>query len=149
MPKVELHAIPQRNRTDYPPPFDRAVAGRWQRDVAGATGLRDFGVRQVTLEPGAWSAQRHWHVGEDEVVVIVAGEAMLVDDAGRHRLGPGDCAVFPMGEANGHHLVNESARPCVFFAFGRNSGTDCHYPDVDLHADGPTDLYFHKDGTPY
>lgn len=149
MPKVDLHAILQKNGGDYPPPFADAVAGRWQRNVAAAAGLGDFGVRQVTLEPGAWSSQRHWHEGEDEFVVVVAGEAVLVDDDGRHPLRAGECAAFPMGEANGHHLVNEAAIPCIFFSFGRNSGTDCHYPDIDLHCDGPSDRYFHKDGRSY
>ena len=29
MPKVDLDAIEQTNRTGYPPPFDEEVAGRW------------------------------------------------------------------------------------------------------------------------
>ena len=29
MPKVDLDAIEQTNRTGYPPPFDETVAGRW------------------------------------------------------------------------------------------------------------------------
>ena len=37
MPKIDLDAIPQVNRTGYPPPFDEQVAGRWQRRL----GARD------------------------------------------------------------------------------------------------------------
>ena len=37
MPKIDLNAIPQVNRTGYPPPFDEPVAGRWQRRLALAT----------------------------------------------------------------------------------------------------------------
>ncbi len=48
---------------------------------------------------------------------------------------PGDCAAFPKGVANGHHLVNRSDSPCVFVAIGKPAGTDCHYPDIDLHLD--------------
>ena len=42
------------------------VQGRWYRRLAPAGGLTDFGFSHVTLKPGAWSSQRHWHEGEDE-----------------------------------------------------------------------------------
>ena len=35
------------------------------------------------LKPGAWSSQRHWHNGEDEFLVMLSGEAVLVEDDGR------------------------------------------------------------------
>jgi uncharacterized cupin superfamily protein len=51
---------------------------------------------------------------------------------------------------NGHRLINRSDRPCVFLAVDCRIGEgDCHYPDVDLHADVANDRYTHKDGTPY
>ena len=107
MPKVDLTAIEPTNRTGYPPPFDREVGGRWQRPIADAYGLTDFGVRHVTLSPGAWSSQRHWHDGEDEFLVMVAGEAVLVEDGGRTTLRAGDCAAWPKGTGNGHHLATK------------------------------------------
>ena len=58
MPKVDLDAIPQVNRTGYPPPFDEAVAGRWQRRLAPTVGLTEFGATHVVLKPGAGSSQR-------------------------------------------------------------------------------------------
>ena len=55
------------------------MAKRHYRRLAPAAGLEDFGVSHVTLEPGGISSQRHWHEGEDEFVVMLAGEAVLVD----------------------------------------------------------------------
>ena len=149
MPKVELNSIAETNRTGYPPPFDADVAGRWVRRIAPATGLTDFGANVVRLEPGAWSSQRHWHEGEDELMVMVAGEAVLVEDDGRTVLRPGDIVAWPKDVANGHHLVNESEAPCTFLVVGTDNGKDCHYPDIDLLAEGGTDRYLHKDRTPY
>ena len=149
MPKVDLAAIPETNRTGYPPPFDADVAGRWHRRLASPTGIADFGASLVRLEPGAWSSQRHWHEGEDELMVMIDGEAVLVEDDGRTLLRAGDVAAWPKDVANGHHLINESDAPCRFLVVGRHSGQDCHYPDIDLLADGPSDQYFHKDRTPY
>ena len=90
MPKIDLDSIEQVNRTGYPSPFNQEVAGRWYRRLAPAAGLTDFGVSHVVLKPGAWSSQRHWHNGEDEFLVMVSGEAVLVEDDGRTVLKPGD-----------------------------------------------------------
>ena len=146
MPKLDLDSIEQTNRTGYPPPYDAPVQGRWYRRLAPAAGLADFGTSHVTLEPGAWSSQRHWHVDEDELVIMLEGEAVLVEEGTRTIMRPGDIAAFPKGVANGHHLINDSAAPCRFVAVGRPAASDCHYPDVDMHltAEG---RYTRKDGT--
>lgn len=150
MPKVDLSQIEQSSATGYPPPYSNDVAGRAYRRVGMATGLTDIGVSHCTLEPGAWSSQRHWHEGIDEFVVMLDGEAVLVEEDGETVLRPGDLAVFPKDVANGHHLVNRSDRPCSFLAFdGRIGEGDCHYPDADLRWDQSADRYVHKDGRPY
>ena len=148
MPKVDLESIDQTNRTGYPPPFKEDVAGRWYRRIASATGITDFGVSHVTLKPGAWSSQRHWHDGEDEFLVMLEGEAILVEDEGRTVLRPGDCAAWPKGIANGHHLRNETDVDCVFVVVGGKGGGSGAYSDIDMMwtAEG---RFVRKDGTPY
>jgi uncharacterized cupin superfamily protein len=147
MPKADLDRIEETNRTGYPEPYADAVAGRWYRRLAPALGLSDFGASLVRLEPGAWSSQRHWHEGEDEILVMIEGEAVLVEDDGRTLLKAGDIASWPKGVPNGHHLVNESDKPCRFFVVGKPAASDCHYPDIDLHLDGATDSYVRKNGS--
>lgn len=132
MPKLDLDTIEQTNATGYPLQYADKVQGRWYRRLALATGVSDFGASHVVLKPGAWSSQRHWHEGEDEMVVMVAGEAVLHDDLGRHVMRPGDIAMFPKNDGNGHVLINESDGDCVFVAVGRPSETPCHYPDIDM-----------------
>jgi uncharacterized cupin superfamily protein len=148
MPRLDLESIPQVNSTGYTAPFADAVAGRWQRKLAAAAGLTDFGVAHVTLRPGAWSSQRHWHSGEDEFLVMIAGEGVLVDDVGEHRLAPGDVAAFPKGDGNGHHVQNRGVVDCVFVVIGGGSCTGGDYPDIDMRFTADS-RYLHKDGTPY
>jgi len=148
MPKVDLESIERTNTTGYPPPFNKDVAGRHYRRLAPATGLTDFGASEVTLEPGAWSSQRHWHYGEDEFLVMVEGEAVLVEDDGRTVMRPGDLAAWPKGIANGHHLINESDAPCRFIVMGGGVNQGGCYSDIDMMWD-LNDGYIHKDGTPY
>src|ERR1700749_3293678 len=100
MAKLDLDSIPQTNRTGYPDPFTAEVTGRWYRRLPPVSGLTDFGVSHVVLKPGAWSAQRHWHEGEDEFVVMLSGEAVLVDDLGEHPMRAGDVAAFPKNDGN-------------------------------------------------
>ncbi len=148
MPKIDLDAIEQVNRTGYPAPFDEPVAERWYRRLAPASGLTAFGASHVTLRPGAWSSQRHWHVGEDEFLVMIAGEAVLVDDDGEHVLRAGDCAAFPMNDRNGHHLQNRGDSDCTFVVVSAGEQAGGDYPDIDMRftAEG---TYVHNDGTPY
>ena len=93
MPKLDLEAIPQSNATGYPDPFHKDVEGRWWRRLAPAGGITAFGASHVVLKPGAWSSQRHWHNGEDELLVMLTGEAVLVEDDGSTVLRPGDVAA--------------------------------------------------------
>jgi uncharacterized cupin superfamily protein len=58
-----------------------------------------FRFRNGHLAPGAWSSQRHWHAAEDEVVYILQGEVVLVDDHVEQTLRAGDCAGFKAGGA--------------------------------------------------
>lgn len=145
MPKIDLSAIEQTNRTGYPVDYAGEVAGRWYRRLAPVTGLTDFGVSHVVLKPGAWSSQRHWHEGEDELVVMLAGEAVLVDDTGRTPMRPGDIATFAKNDGNGHHLINESEADCIFVAIGRPAAGACHYPDIDMHIFDDGQGYKRKD----
>jgi uncharacterized cupin superfamily protein len=148
MPKVDLESIEQVNRTGYPPPFDRQVAGRWYRRLAPTTGLTDFGASHVVLKPGAWSSQRHWHNGEDEFLVMLSGEAVLVEDDGRMVLRAGDMAAWPKGTRLGHHLINESDSDCSFIVIGGGTNTGGGYSDIDMMWTADNG-YVRKDGTPY
>jgi uncharacterized cupin superfamily protein len=148
MPKIDLESIEQVNRTGYPPPFDKDVQGRWYRRLAPATGLTDFAASHVVLKPGAWSSQRHWHNGEDEFLVMLSGEAVLVEDDGRQILRVGDIAAWPKGSTNGHHLRNESEADCAFVVLGGGTNTGGGYSDIDMMFTEDS-CYVRKDGTPY
>ncbi len=84
MPKIDIAAVPTREGTGYPPPFDAPCIGRTRQRLGEAGGLRDFGVNLMTLPPGSWSSHRHWHSDEDEFVYVLNGELTLIEDACRN-----------------------------------------------------------------
>ena len=146
--KIDVEALPQSIATGYPAPFDAAVAGRWWRRLAPVGGLTAMGASHVVLKPGAWSSQRHWHDEEDELLVMLTGEAVLVEDEVRTVLRPGDVCAWAMGVKNGHHLINEGDTDCSFIAIGAgNKAGSGAYSDIDMTFDDVG--YYHKDGSPY
>jgi uncharacterized cupin superfamily protein len=159
MPRINVDKAPSFRGSTYPKPYDAPCQGRAGVRLGIAGGLTQFGVNLMTLPPGAWSSQRHWHEKEDEFVYVLSGELVLIEDSGEVTLRPGDCAAWKAGVHDGHHLVNRSAsQPASFLVVGTRDGTDWgEYPDIDLkfnparyeRAAGAGGSYSHKDGTPY
>jgi len=154
MPKIDLSTAPKGSGTRYPKPFDEPCKRRAWLKLGDAAGLTQFGANLVTLAPGVWSSQRHWHSHEDELVYVVSGEVVMVTDAGEEALRAGDAAGFKGGEKNGHCLQNRSTTDAVLLVVGSRIDEDHgEYPDIDLvftaSRYGGNGAYLHKDGTPY
>jgi uncharacterized cupin superfamily protein len=155
MPKIDRDAAPKGSGTRYPEPFAAPCRGRsWVR-LGDAAGLTQFGVNLVTLPPGVWSSQRHWHAKEDEFVYVVAGCVVLVTDAGEEVLRAGDSAGFPAGVRDGHCFRNESDAEAQLLVVGSRDDADHgEYPDLDMtfgagRYSGAPAVFRRKDGTPY
>lgn len=122
-----------------PPRHPEWFQGRSEQRLARVLDVTQFGVNHLTLEPGSYSALRHWHEQEDEFVFVLEGEVVLIDDNGEHPLSAGMYAAFPAGEPNAHHLCNRSSGSARLLVIGtRHRGAELiHYPDDNLVFDGP------------
>lgn len=150
MPKIDITAVPAREGSGYPPPFDVQCAARTRKRLGDAGRLRDFGVNLMTLPPGGWSSQRHWHSHEDEFVYVLEGQLTLVEDDGEVVLHAGECAAFPKGTGNGHHLINRSSAMAVYLEVGSRDPLDLTTcSDVDMMSSNADGRFVRKDGTPY
>ena len=150
MPKIDLPAVPLRKGTGYPAQFNAPCAQRTRRRLGDAGGLVDFGVNLMTLPPGGWSSQRHWHSHDDEFVYVLDGELTLVEDHGETVLVAGECAAFPKGTGNGHHLQNRSATSAVYLEVGsRDPGDLTTCSDINMMSSNADGRFTRKDGTPY
>jgi uncharacterized cupin superfamily protein len=150
MPKIDIKSVPEHKGSKYPAPFHLPAGERVRQRLGDAGGLTQFGVNLLQLPPGAWSSQRHWHSAEDEFTWVLSGEVTLVTNEGEQILRAGECATFPKGERNGHHLINKSSETAILLEVGTRSTDDvCDYPDIDLRIDAQVGHYTHKDGTPY
>ena len=152
MPKIDIPNVKVEVFTGYPAPFRDAVAGRERKRLGNAVGLDQFGVNLTRLKPGAASSQRHWHEMEDEFVYIVEGEVVLCENDSETVLRPGDAAGWKAGVANGHCLINRSARDAVYLEIGARAKHDrVDYPSIDMRVvkDDSGMHYLHKSGEPY
>ncbi len=150
--KLDLSQVPVKTGSIYPAPYAAMMAGRSSLRLGDAGGLTQFGVNLVTLQPGALSSLRHWHLVEDEFVMVTQGTCIMVTDAGETEMKPGDCAAFAANTGDGHHFVNRSTEPAIFLVVGAKSKREvATYSDVDLvvtmEAGGATFAF--KDGSPY
>jgi len=149
---VVAEELPERPKPTFGP-FAARLAGREKRVLGDVFGLTNFGVNLTRLPPGAISAFRHAHTRQDELVYILEGEPILINDAGETKLRPGMVAGFKAGTGDAHQLVNRGTSDVVFIEVGdRSAGDRVAYPDDDLEAIlGPDGKYQYrrKDGTPY
>ena len=152
MPKIDIDKIPLDASTGYPPPFNKAVAGRARKRLARTAGLTQFGVNICTLKPGAASSQRHWHEEEDELVYMLKGEVVLCEDGSKTVLKPGDAAAWKANVANGHCLINRSTQDAVFLEVGTRAAADrAYYSDIDMKVvrDASGSRYSKRNGEPF
>ena len=152
MPKVDIAKVPVKSGTFYPSPYDEECRSRHKQALGDAVGLTQFGVNLTRIEPGAASAQRHWHREEDEFIYMLEGELVLEEDGGETVLRSGDAAGFKAGSGNGHRLINRTGRDAVYFEVGTRAQFEhVVYPDIDLimEREQKSRRYMHKNGKPY
>lgn len=147
---IDQSKCPVKTGSIYPEPYSTMVKGRSSLRLGDAGGLTQFGANLVMLEPGAMSSLRHWHLNEDEFVMVTEGECVMVQDEGEYVMRPGDCAAFPAGSTNGHHFLNRTDKPAKFLVVGSKAPREvATYSDVDLKveiANGKAHFTY-KDGT--
>ena len=154
MPKIDPAKAPRAEGTRYPEPFDVPCRNRSWLKLGDAAQLTQFGVNLVSLPPGAWSSQRHWHTHEDEFLYVLSGEVVLLTDAGEELLRAGDSAGFKAGVPDGHCLQNRSSDEARILVIGSRITEDQgEYSDIDMIFTpgrySGRGAFRHKDGRPY
>lgn len=99
------------------------------RRFGDALGARLWGGTLYELGPGE-SSPYHWHYGEEEVLVCLAGRLTLRAPEGERVLGPWDAAWFVRGPQGTHQLRNDTNEPGRAVVFSTCSDPEvCVYPD--------------------
>jgi uncharacterized cupin superfamily protein len=107
--------------------FDELPEGerRFGEELGGTL----WGGTVYELGPGE-SSPYHWHFGEEEWLVALAGSPTLRTPEGERVLGPWDVAAFVTGEAGAHQVRNDSDTVARVVFFSTVSDPEvCVYPD--------------------
>jgi uncharacterized cupin superfamily protein len=148
MPKVTLPDW--ANETAYLHPVIGQHPGPYRYQLmSDPGGLTHFGAFLEELPPGSSSGHRHWHESEDEMILMLSGDLVLVEDQ-ETSLVAGDVACWPAGRPQGHRLDNRSDAPARYLVIGTRADHDViHYTDHDLVTtkDGPRRTYRRRDGS--
>lgn len=81
---------------------------------------------------------------------MLEGEVTLVEDNGESVLRAGDCAAFPKGRGNGHHLINRSSAMAVYLEVGSRHPQDLTTcSDIDMMSANADGRFVRKDGTSF
>ncbi|MDP3739643.1 MAG: cupin domain-containing protein [Hyphomonadaceae bacterium] len=105
---------------------------RFRHLTRAAVGDKPYhvGVAIEELPPGKQSCPFHFHMLEEEHILVLEGECTLRLGEERLRFKAGDYAVFPAGAKVGHCLVNEGDKTCRYVVIGEdNPNESCVYPD--------------------
>jgi uncharacterized cupin superfamily protein len=79
----------------------------WQRAALGRqAGAERLGASLFALPPGQAAFPLHYHLGNEEMLVVIAGTPSLRTLEDERELATGEVVSFPRGEAGAHQVVN-------------------------------------------
>ncbi|HJU35822.1 MAG TPA: cupin domain-containing protein [Gaiellaceae bacterium] len=94
------------------------------RAVGDALGAELLGCALYDIPPGEQLWPYHYHLGNEEWAVVVAGTPTVRTPEGQRELRPGDVVAFPEGEGGAHTFLNhseEDARVALFSTLNRQT----------------------------
>ena len=90
--------------------------------IARQLGSEKLGLSYWELPPGQAAYPYHWHLTEEELLVVTDGAPSLRTPDGWRELEEGEVVAFPRGEEGGHQLVNRTRDTVRFLAFSTPTG---------------------------
>jgi uncharacterized cupin superfamily protein len=98
--------------------------------VGRQAGAERLGLSLWELPAGEAAYPYHYHLGEEELVLVLEGALSLRTTAGWRELAEGDVVSFLRGEGGAHQLVNRTDEPARFLAVSTSGDPDIvMYPD--------------------
>jgi uncharacterized cupin superfamily protein len=93
-------------------------------------GTERLGLSLWSVPAGQVAYPYHFHLAEEEVLVLLEGDLALRTPTGWERVRRGDVVRFPVGEEGAHQLVNDGATAARLLAISTHG-----QPDVVIYPD--------------
>lgn len=106
--------------------------GSHTRQIGRYGGGSRVGVVMEELAPRKQSCPAHYHLLEEEHLLILEGQATLRMGEQTYEVSAGDYVCFPSEQAVAHTLLNNGTAPCRFLIIGEDNPHDVVvYPDSE------------------
>jgi uncharacterized cupin superfamily protein len=144
----------------FEPEFDDTserpgFAGRRAR-LGRQAGAEELGASLFELEPGSAPFPLHYHLGNEEMLIVVAGRPSLRTPDAERELEPGEVVALPRGEGGAHQVINRTGDPArVLIVSEMNAPDVVVRPESDkisafgrppgAAGEGFHDVYFRRD----
>lgn len=92
-----------------------------------------LGLSLWDLPPGEAAYPYHYHLAEEELIVVLSGRPSLRTPDGWRELQEGEVVPFLRGERGAHQIVNRTESAVRFLAFSTNGE-----PDIVIRPDSGT-----------
>lgn len=93
-------------------------------------GTERIGLSLWDIPPGQKAYPYHFHLTEEEVLVVLEGSPSLRTPDGSQTLAPGDVIRFPTGEQGAHQVWNETDEDVRLLSVSTHGAPDIIiYPD--------------------
>lgn len=93
-------------------------------------GTERLGLSQWRVPAGQAAYPYHFHLAEEELLVLLEGSLLLRSPEGWRRLRQGDVVRFPVGEDGAHQVVNDTGADAKFLSISTHG-----QPDVVIYPD--------------
>lgn len=121
---------PNVNRPDFDEERDHDGFRASRARIGYQLGAERLGVSLWELPPGQAAYPYHFHLAEEELLIVLEGTVALRTPEGWDELAAGDVVSFPRGEEGAHQVVNRTDAPIRFLAISTNGE-----PDIVLYPD--------------
>lgn len=98
--------------------------------IGRQAGSERIGASLFSVPPGEAAYPYHWHLGEEELIVVLEGTPLLRTAKGERRLLRGEVISFLRGPEGAHQVINDTEETVSFLAFSEQGDPDIvMYPD--------------------
>ncbi|HET8822432.1 MAG TPA: cupin domain-containing protein [Thermoleophilaceae bacterium] len=122
-------------KPDFDEPRDRDGFRVRRAGVGRRAGAVKLGATVWELPPGEAAYPYHFHLGVEEMIVVLSGTPTLRAPDGEREVDQGELLVFLPGERGAHQLINRSKETARFLSVSTMGALDLVvYPDSNKIA---------------
>jgi uncharacterized cupin superfamily protein len=125
--------MPSINDPVFDEPREHAGFRCLRARLSRQAGSERLGLSLWQLPPGEAAYPYHYHLAEEELLVVLSGQPSLRTPKGWQELDEGEVVPFLRGESGAHQIVNRTQSTVRFLAFSTNGE-----PDIVIRPDSKT-----------